>query len=81
MLYGYGNVISQSFSGAGDTVTPTLINAGAMWLCQIPLAYALSVGLALGPRGVFVALLISESVLALVTILAFRRGLWKTKQI
>ncbi len=81
MLYGYGNVISLSFSGAGDTVTPTLINAGAMWLCQIPLAYLLSVTLALGPRGVFIALLISESILALVVVLVFRRGRWKTQKI
>ncbi len=81
MLYGYGTVISQSFSGAGDTVTPTLINGGAMWLCQIPLAYSLSVSLGLGPQGVFIALLISESVLALVTVIVFRRGLWKKKTI
>ena len=81
MLYGYGTVIGQSFSGAGDTVTPALINAGAMWLCQVPAAYALSVSLALGPRGVFIALLISESILALVTMIVFRRGLWKEKEI
>ncbi len=81
MLYGCGTVISQSFSGAGDTVTPTLINGGAMWLCQIPLAYSLSVSLGLGPQGVFIALLISESVLALVTVIVFRRGLWKKKTI
>ncbi len=81
MLYGYGNVISQSFSGAGDTVTPTLINAGAMWLCQLPLAYILAVTLDLGPRGVFVALLVSESILALAVMLVFRQGLWKKKQI
>ncbi len=62
-------------------MTPTLINAGALWLCQIPLAYSLSVSLTLGPRGVFIALLIPESVLALVTIIVFRRGWWKKSQI
>ncbi len=81
MIYGYGNVISQSFSGAGDTVTPTLINAGAMWLCQIPLAYSLAVVLAFGPRGVFIALLVSESILALVTVAVFKRGLWKKTEV
>ena len=80
-LYGLGHVISQSFSGAGDTTTPTVINAVAMWLCQIPLAYVLSVTLGQGPQGVFIALLVSESLLAAVTALAFRRGRWKTKQI
>ncbi len=81
MLYGFGNVISQSFAGAGDTVTPTLINAGAMWLCQIPLAYTLAVTMGFGPQGVFLALLISESTLAAMVILVFRQGYWKTKQI
>ncbi len=81
MLYGFGNVLSQSFSGAGDTVTPTLLNAGAMWFCQIPLAYVLSITFARGPQGVFIALLISESILALAVIVAFRRGQWKEQKI
>ena len=80
-LYGCGNVIGQSFSGAGDTLTPTVINAGAMWLCQIPLAYVLSVTLGYGPQGVFAALLISESLLALANVVVFRRGTWKKKRV
>ncbi len=80
-LYGCGSVISQSFYGAGDTTTPTVINAGAMWLCQIPLAWLLGVTLAFGARGVFIALLVSESLLALVTIIVFRRGRWQEKKI
>ena len=81
LLYGYGHVIGQSFSGAGDTVTPTVVNAFSMWLCQIPLAYLLAVVWGFGPLGVFQALLISESLLALVMIAMFRRGKWKTKRI
>ncbi|MCP3963859.1 MAG: MATE family efflux transporter [bacterium] len=81
MLYGYGNVIGQSFSGAGDTVTPAVVNAGSMWLGQIPLAYVLAVTLGIGPLGVFLALLISESLLAIVMIAMFRRGKWKGKRV
>ena len=81
LLYGYGHVIGQSFSGAGDTVTPTVVNAFSMWLCQIPLAYLLAVVWGFGPLGVFQALLISESLLAIVMIAMFRRGKWKTKRI
>ena len=81
LLYGYGTVLGQSFSGAGDTVTPAVLNAVAMWLGQIPLAYALAVALDFGLLGVFLALLISESLLAIVMIEMFRRGKWKGKRV
>ncbi len=80
-LYGCGQVLSSSLSGAGDTKTPAVVNAGAMWLCQIPVAYLLSISLGLGAQGVFIALLVSESLLALAMIVAFRRGAWRRKQV
>jgi putative MATE family efflux protein len=77
----YGMVISQSFNGAGDTRTPTFINFFSEWILQIPLAYALAVYLDMGPAGVFVAIAISFSVLAIISILLFRRGTWKLVKI
>src|ERR1051325_10563864 len=56
LFYAYGMVIGQSFNGAGDTWTPTVINLFVFWLWEIPLAYVLSVVLGLGPRGVFIAI-------------------------
>jgi putative MATE family efflux protein len=63
-FYGYGMVVSQSFNGAGDTRTPTLINLLVFWALQIPLAWLLSHHTALGPHGVFTTLAISFSVSA-----------------
>lgn len=77
----YGMVISQSFNGAGDTRTPTFINFFCEWVLQIPLAYALAVYLDMGPTGVFIAIAISFSVLAVISILVFRRGTWKLVKI
>ncbi len=73
----YGMVIEQSFNGAGDTRTPLLINLGCYWLLQIPLAYVLAVSLQWGPYGVYIAIAVSFSVAALVSVLLFRRGRWK----
>ncbi len=76
-FYAYGMVVSQSFNGAGDTRTPTLINLGVFWALQIPLAWMLSHHTRLGAHGVFVTLALSFSVFAVVSVLAFRRGAWQ----
>jgi putative MATE family efflux protein len=77
ILYGYGMVVSQSFNGAGDTRTPTLLNLIGFWGFQIPVAYLLAVVLKLGPLGVFLAIALAESVMAVVGIVIFRKGKWK----
>ena len=81
VFYAYGMVMVQAFNGAGDTVTPTLINLFCYWLWQIPMAYGLSRTAGLGPKGIFIAIAISESTLAVVSMLVFRRGKWKKQKI
>jgi putative MATE family efflux protein len=81
LFYAYGMVLGQSFNGAGDTWTPTIINLFVFWLWEIPLAYALSVWAGMGPRGVFVAMMVAFSTLAVVSAAVFRRGRWKKKAI
>jgi Na+-driven multidrug efflux pump len=71
-------VLSQSFNGAGDTRTPTWLNLIVFWLWEIPLAWALAVPLGMGPRGIFLAVAISFSTLAVLAGAIFRRGRWKT---
>ncbi|MCA1575376.1 MAG: MATE family efflux transporter [Acidobacteria bacterium] len=79
LFYAYGMVLTQSFNGAGDTWTPTIINLFVFWLWELPLAYTLAIILGLGPRGVFLAIMIAFSSLAVVSALVFRRGRWKTR--
>jgi putative MATE family efflux protein len=75
--YSYGMVITAAFNGAGDTATPTVLNLICFWLCQIPLAWALAFHAGLGANGVYVAVVLSDSLLAALGILLFRRGGWK----
>jgi putative MATE family efflux protein len=75
--YSYGMVITAAFNGAGDTATPTILNLICFWLCQIPLAWALAFHTGLGPDGVYVAVVFSDSLLAVLGIALFRRGKWK----
>jgi putative MATE family efflux protein len=79
LLYAYGMVLTQSFNGAGDTWTPTIINLFVFWLWELPLAYLLAVTFKFGPRGVFLAVTIAFSSLAIVSAIFFRRGKWKTR--
>ncbi len=77
--YAYGMVVVGSFNGAGDTFTPTILNLICFWACQIPLAYFLAFPAGMGPTGPFVSVVVSDSLLAFLGILWFRRGKWKER--
>jgi len=81
LFYGYGMVLSMSFNGAGDTLTPTPINFFCLCSLQIPLAWVLAYPLGFGPKGVFIAVAVAFSVLALVSAAIFRQGWWKTRRV
>ncbi len=79
--YAWGMVMVQSFNGAGDTYTPTVINFFCYWLFQLPLAYFLAHGGGFGATGVFMAITIAEALIAVVGIVVFRRGGWKKRTV
>ena len=79
--YAYGMVMLQAFNGAGDTVTPTIVNFFGFWVLEIPLAYFLAIRAGWHSKGVFASIVIAECTIALVSVLLFRRGRWKGQQI
>jgi putative MATE family efflux protein len=81
VFFAYGLVFTQAFNGAGDTWTPTWINLGCFWVWQIPLAWLLAISLAMGPSGVFIAMTVAFSTLAIASGVIFRRGWWKTRTV
>ena len=78
-FYAYGMVLTQSFNGAGDTWTPTVLNLLVFWVWEIPLAYFLAYPMGMGPRGAFLAATVAFCTLAVASAVLFRRGRWKTR--
>jgi putative MATE family efflux protein len=80
-FYAWGMTMEQAFNGAGAAWTPTWVNLFCYWTVQIPLAWWLAFHAGLGPKGVYVAICSAESLLAVVSVLLFRRGKWKQVRI
>jgi putative MATE family efflux protein len=77
MGYAYVMVILQAFNGAGDTVTPTIVNFFGFWVLELPLAWWLAVPMHVGVNGAFLAFVIAEFAIAGASIVLFKRGRWK----
>jgi putative MATE family efflux protein len=81
IFYGIGMVMANAFNGAGDTRTPTIINLFGFWFFQIPLAWILSKTVQWGPMGVFMAIPIAETAIAIAAYILFKKGRWKLMKI
>lgn len=79
-MYAIGMIITQALNGAGDTTTPTVINFVCFWMLQIPLAFWLASNISMGPNGVFLAIVLSESLVTVLSVVIFRLGRWKHQQ-
>ena len=81
LFYAFGMVLEHSFNGAGDTKTPTYLNFFIFWVFEIPLAYVLAYPLGMGAHGVFWSITLAFSLLAVVSVILFKRGNWKYMEV
>jgi Na+-driven multidrug efflux pump len=79
--YAYAMVMLQAFNGAGDTITPTIVNFFGFWMLEIPLAYWLAIPMDLRSNGAFWAIVVAESSIAATSAILFKRGTWKRQKI
>jgi len=81
LIYSVNFCLDNAQAGAGDTVSPMVINVVALWLVQLPLAYLLSRVLGFGPDGLWWAMVGGWAVQLTLMTLRYRQGRWKLKQI
>jgi putative MATE family efflux protein len=74
-------VFEGAQSGAGDTVSPMVINLVALWAIQIPVAVVLSGWAGHGSGGVWAALVLSWVIQATLMAVRFRQGHWRLKRV
>ncbi len=79
--FAYGMVMLQAFNGAGDTTTPTIVNLFGFWFLEIPLAYVLAIHAHLQQNGVYISMVVAETMVAIAGVILFRRGKWKLQKI
>jgi len=81
IAFAYGMVLLQAFNGAGDTVTPTYVNLFGFWILEIPLAWWLAMHTRMHVNGVFISVVVAQSVLVLVSLALFLQGKWAKRSI
>lgn len=81
LFYGAGMTLMNAFNGAGDTITPSLINILGFWIFQIPFAYLMVYYFDFGTNGAFWAIPLAEILIALLAFILFKQGKWKLKKV
>ncbi len=76
-----GMVMDGGLTGAGDTVSPMVINVIVLWLIQLPLVWLLSQRLSWDVDGIWWGLAISMGVQALLMAGRFWQGKWQQVRI
>ncbi len=92
VLFAYATILLGAMQGAGDTVRPLWISMFSLWGLRVPLAlifalpYAFPIapwlrmplGLGLGAHGAWLAMSFTQGMQGVLSLIAFKRGAWKT---
>jgi putative MATE family efflux protein len=76
-----GTVMDGGLTGAGDTVSPMIVNFVALFVVMLPAVWVLSTVAGWGVSGILAGLALGMGVQALLMTLRFRQGRWQTVRI
>jgi putative MATE family efflux protein len=75
ILFPLGFMPLRGLNGAGDTITVLIVSVGTVWILQTPLCFILAKWM--GSNGIWLAMIISTVISALISVIIFRAGKWK----
>jgi putative MATE family efflux protein len=81
IVFGFATVLMNCLNGCGDTWVPMWTNLISMWAINVPLAWWLSTRTDLGVYGVRWAMAIAIVMRAIVYIIYWKMGRWKTRKV
>jgi putative MATE family efflux protein len=81
IAYGLGMVLVNALNGAGDTFTPTMINIFCYWILEIPLAWYLAIHSGMNETGVYISIVVAETIMTVSALVVFKGGKWKEKRV
>ncbi len=81
VLMTLGMALDGALTGAGDTVSPMVVNIIALWLVQLPVAWFLAMYLGWQADGIWWALVVGMAVQAGLLVARFRQGRWQAVRI
>jgi len=77
ILFALMTVILGAFQGGGVTKPIMYLNIFRLWVLRVPLSYSLAYIFKLGPTSIWVAMLVSNLVVAFWGFILFLKGKWK----
>lgn len=72
-------VFNGAFQGSGHTMPVFALQLARLWLFRLPFAYLFTKIMDMGYNGIFWAMFISNSVIAVASFIWFSRGTWKER--
>lgn len=81
LVFGFFMVILGAFQGSGHTMPVMVLNMSRLWLIRIPAAIVLARWLAMGPKGIWLAMFLSNILTSAAAFFWFSRGTWKRAMI
>lgn len=79
--FAYAMVFMGAMQGAGDTKRPLWITIWCLVFLRAPLSFLLTLGLAMGPMGTWIAISLTQGVQGALSAFVFKQGRWKTEKV